>query len=173
MPRAAAPSDGDQPTGQVAAPGFAATFGLGLTLRSAHLRAAAAYESALTPLGLELKHFAVLIELTQDGPLSQSELARRTGNDKVAIMRIVDHLESAALVSRRPRPGDRRVRVVTLTSDGQRVYRQAHLAARDVSARLLEHLAPADRAVFTALLDQFAAPPDPLQSAGPDVAPRP
>ena len=138
---------------------FEATFGLGLTLRRAHLRAAAAFAEALAPLGIQLRHFAVLVELSEESPLRQSDLARRTDNDKVSMMRIVDHMENAGLVVRRAQPGDRRVRAVEMTEDGRRMYDAAHRAAQDVSADLLEHLPPRERDRFTDLLARFTAPP--------------
>ena len=75
-------------------PGDASPFALGLLMRRAHDRAAAALVQALRPLGLELRHFAVLIMLNAHGPLSQSALVQLTGSDKASMVRVVDDLEA-------------------------------------------------------------------------------
>ena len=86
-------------------PGDASPFALGLLLRRAHDRAASALVEAIRPFGLELRHFAVLIALSARGPLSQSALVAVTGSDKASMVRVVDDLERAGLVARRPVPG--------------------------------------------------------------------
>ncbi|MEU9450804.1 MarR family transcriptional regulator, partial [Streptomyces sp. NPDC048277] len=48
-------------------PGDASPFALALLLRRAHWRAAAVMAEALRPLGIELRHFAVLLVLVDRG----------------------------------------------------------------------------------------------------------
>ena len=48
-------------------PGDPSPFALGLLLRRAHWRAAAVMAEALRPLGIELRHFAVLLVLANLG----------------------------------------------------------------------------------------------------------
>ena len=96
-------------------PGDASPFALGLLLRRAHWRAAAVMAEALRPLGIELRHFAVLIVLVDRGPTVQRDLAAATGSDKAGIMRVVDDLERKGLAVRKAVPGDRRVRAVEIT----------------------------------------------------------
>ncbi|HEX4250520.1 MAG TPA: MarR family transcriptional regulator [Pseudonocardia sp.] len=137
------------------------SFALGLMLRRAHERAVAEFAAVLKTFDIELRHFAVLIELTEQGPLSQRELAARVGTDKVAMVRTLDHLESVGLVLRGAVPGDRRVHAVELTAKGRATFEAAHVAARDVGAGLLAHLEPAERAQFSDLLERFTYPPAP------------
>jgi hypothetical protein len=73
-------------------PGDASPFALGLLLRRAHWRAAGVMEEALRPLGIELRHFAVLMVLVDRGSTVQRDLAAATGSDKAGIMRVVDDL---------------------------------------------------------------------------------
>src|SRR5262245_64977623 len=83
-------------------------FAPGLLLRHAHWHAAAVMTEALRPLGIELRHFAVLIVLVDHGPTVQRDLAEATGTDKAGIMRVVDDLERKGLAVRKAVPGDRR-----------------------------------------------------------------
>ena len=60
---------------------------------------------ALRPLGIELRHFAVLLVLVNRGPTEQRDLVEATGSDKAGIMRVVDDLERKGLAVRKSVPG--------------------------------------------------------------------
>ncbi|MER5805545.1 MarR family winged helix-turn-helix transcriptional regulator [Streptomyces mirabilis] len=139
-------------------PGDASPFALGLLLRRAHWRAAAVMEEALRPLGIELRHFAVLIVLVGRGPTVQRDLAAATGSDKAGIMRVVDDLERRGLAVRRNVPGDRRVRAVEITPEGVELFDAAHVAAAPLAERLVADLAPGEPEQLTDLLTRFAHP---------------
>jgi DNA-binding MarR family transcriptional regulator len=143
------------------APGDASPFALGLLLRRAHDRAAAALVEALRPLGLELRHFAVLIALNSGGTMSQSALVAVVGSDKATMVRVVDDLEAAGLVVRRPYPGDRRIHAVEMTPRGLEIFDAAHVSARPIADRLVAHLGPGEAAELLELLTRFTYPPAP------------
>jgi len=139
-------------------PGDTSAFALGLLLRRAHNRAATAMLGALRPLGLELRHFAVLIALMTDGPMSQRALVAAVGSDKATIVRVVDDLERAGIVTRQPLPGDRRVHTVTPTEHGLAVFDTAHANAAPILDQLVGHLAPGEAALLLDLLTRFTYP---------------
>jgi DNA-binding MarR family transcriptional regulator len=115
---------------------------IGFLLRRAHVRAAHAFTAALKPLGIEPKHFAALQELARE-PHSQRGLAGLTANDKSAMVRIVDDLETAGLVTREVSAKDRRMQVITLTKKGNDTLQTAQDTARRVITDLWGHM-PAD-----------------------------
>lgn len=139
-------------------PGDTSPFALGLLMRRAHDRAAAALVEALRPQGLELRHFAVMITLNTRGPLSQSALVQLTGSDKASMVRVVDALERAGIVERKPVPGDRRVHAVEMTDHGREVFDRAHLAAEPIAERLTAHLEPGEGERLLDLLTRFTYP---------------
>ncbi|MBX7554540.1 MarR family transcriptional regulator [Streptomyces sp. NPDC004232] len=139
-------------------PGDASPFALGLLLRRAHWRAAAVMGEALRPLGIELRHFAVLIELVNHGPTVQRDLAAATGSDKAGIMRIVDDLESKGLAVRKAVPGDRRVRAVEITPEGLELFDAVHVAAEPLAERLVAELGRGESERLMDLLTRFAHP---------------
>ncbi|MEV5836869.1 MarR family winged helix-turn-helix transcriptional regulator [Nocardia sp. NPDC052112] len=141
-------------------PGDASPFALGLLLRRAHWRAAAVMTESLRPLGIELRHFAVLIALVNHGPTVQRDLATATGSDKAGIMRIVDDLERKGLVTRKTVPGDRRVRAVEITPQGLELFDAAHVAAEPLAEHLVAELGPGEPEQLTDLLTRIAYPPD-------------
>jgi DNA-binding MarR family transcriptional regulator len=139
-------------------PGDASPFAIGLLLRRAHDRAATALLDALRPLGLELRHFAVLIALNAHGTMTQRELVDELGSEKSNMVRVVDDLERAGLVERRPVPADRRAHAIAMTAKGTDVFDAAHEPAHDIAAELFAHLDPGDAAQLMDLLTRFTYP---------------
>ena len=141
-------------------PGDTSPFALGLALRRAHWHAAAVMSEALKPLGIELRHFAVLLAIVNRGPTQQRDLVVATGSDKAGIMRVVDDLERMGLAMRKPVPGDRRARAVEITPKGLELFDAAHVAAGPLAERLVAALSPAETRQLTDLLSRFSAPAD-------------
>jgi DNA-binding MarR family transcriptional regulator len=140
-------------------PGDISPFALGLLMRRAHDRAASALVEALRPLGLELRHFAVLIALNANGVMNQSALVATVGSDKASMVRVIDDLEARGLVARRPFPGDRRVHLVEMTQQGLDAFDAAHVSARPIADRLVAHLRPGEAGQLLDLLTRFTYPP--------------
>jgi DNA-binding MarR family transcriptional regulator len=140
-------------------PGDISPFALGLLMRRAHDRAAGGLVEALRPLGLELRHFAVLIALNANGAMNQSALVATVGTDKASMVRVVDDQEARGLVTRRPFPGDRRVHVVEMTPQGLEAFDAAHVSARPIADGLVAHLRPGEAAQLLDLLTRFTYPP--------------
>jgi DNA-binding MarR family transcriptional regulator len=69
-----------------------------------------------------------------------TELSQRAEVTKQAMMQVVDHLESAGLVRRRPDPSDARAKVVKLTAKGLRQRAEARRAAGSVEGRIRRRL---------------------------------
>jgi MarR family transcriptional regulator, lower aerobic nicotinate degradation pathway regulator len=138
-------------------PGDPSPFALGLLLRRAHWRAAAVMSEALRPLGIELRHFAVLLVLVNRGPTEQRDLVEATGSDKAGIMRIVDDLERKGLAVRKSVPGDRRVRAVEITPQGLELFDSAHTAAEPLAERLVSVMGPGEADQLKDLLTRFTS----------------
>jgi DNA-binding MarR family transcriptional regulator len=139
-------------------PGDTSPFALGLLLRQAHWRATAVMTEALRPLGIEVRHFAVMLVLVDRGPTVQRDLVTATGSDKAGIMRVVDDLEHRGLAVRRSVPGDRRVRAVEITPQGVELFDAAHVAAEPLAERLVAELGPGEPEQLRDLLTRFAYP---------------
>ncbi|MGW1541864.1 MarR family winged helix-turn-helix transcriptional regulator [Streptomyces sp. NPDC002309] len=133
-------------------------FALGLLLRRAHWRASAVMAEALRPLGVELRHFAVLIVLRENGTTMQRDLAAATASDKAGVMRVVDDLERRGLAKRKAVPGDRRARAVEITPQGVALFEAAHVAAVPLAERLVAELHPGEPEQLADLLTRFAYP---------------
>jgi DNA-binding MarR family transcriptional regulator len=82
---------------------------------------ALAQELGLRPMQL---HALRLIEPGSEVPMSA--LAGLLFCDASNVTGIVDRLEARGLIERRPDPGDRRVKLLALTAEGERVRSAAH-----------------------------------------------
>jgi DNA-binding MarR family transcriptional regulator len=65
-----------------------------------------------------------LVQLEPEHPISQKELAARLHCNPSTVVDPTDRLEEAGLVVRKPRPSDRRVNVLAVTSKGKKVRQQ-------------------------------------------------
>ena len=128
---------------------------LGLLLRQAHGRAAAALNDALTPLNLTGKHFGVLLLLDRDGSSTQRDLIRETGSDKAGMVRTVEDLERLGYLSRSRSTRDRRVSDLTLTDAGQTAFDTARRLAGSAVRELFDSFAPDELDVLEDLLARF------------------
>jgi DNA-binding MarR family transcriptional regulator len=129
---------------------------IGPLLRRAQTRAARTFSAALQRLGIEGRHYGVLLNLNLHGPLSQRQLIDRTSGDKSTMVRTVDDLEARGLVERRPSPVDRRAYAVELTVAGRALFADASKVADEVAARLLACFDDDEQAQLVALLTRFA-----------------
>ncbi|MBA2949372.1 MarR family winged helix-turn-helix transcriptional regulator [Streptomyces himalayensis] len=122
------------------------------------LRSGQLFNGFLQESGLRLRHYALLRFLaTAEGAL-QRELSARLGYDPSAIVGLVDDLERAGFVERRPSPDDRRSRIVVLTDDGRTFLRNTDEAGLRVTNDLVQPLDPAERETLHALLLRIAEP---------------
>ena len=128
----------------------------------AHLRTAQDVVSGLPggPRG-----YQVLAGLGEGPPRSQLALARTLGVDRTVMTYLLDELEGARLVERRPDPADRRARHVLLTETGRARLCELERRLRDAEDQLLAPLEPAERDALRALLQRLAVHSDGTGSA--------
>jgi|SRR5689334_17673586 len=93
---------------------------------------------------------------------NQATIATLLGIDRTVMTYLVDDLEKAGLVVRRPDPSDRRARQVVLTAKGAKAYATASERIADVERAVLGSLSDADADLFRQLLVKVA-------SAGPVI----
>ena len=104
---------------------------------------------------------------------NQAAIADSLGLDRTVMTYLVDDLEKAGLVKRRPDPADRRARQVLLTQKGAAAFEDASERINHVERQLLGGLSEDEAAVFRNLLTRVVAdaPPDTGQACkGPESA---
>ena len=110
--------------------------------------------------------YLVLATAAHGEPSSQLALAQHLGVDRTVMTYLLDDLEEAGLVARRPDPVDRRARRVVLTAEGRELLSELKRRLREAEHVLLEPLGQDERAVLRSLLERLAttlAPAHPCQ----------
>jgi len=115
-----------------------------------------AHNEALSSLGLNIAHVALLGQLNERGDLSQRQLIDLMDADKSTMVYLVDELEEQGLLERRRDPSDRRAYAVHLTAAGRKRLAEAGDVAARVEAAFLAPLSARERAQFTSLLRRIA-----------------
>ncbi|ALE75518.1 MarR family transcriptional regulator [Pseudonocardia sp. EC080610-09] len=100
--------------------------------------------------------FQVLATAAGDGPSTQLALARKLGVDRTVMTYLLDEIQEAGLVERRPDPADRRARRVVLTDAGRARLCDTEAALREAEARILAPLSGEEQSVLRTLLRRVA-----------------
>lgn len=111
--------------------------------------------AALEDSGISPREHVVLAT-AMSGQQTQTDIARAIGLDKTTMVVTVDELEAAGLAERRPAPGDRRARVITVTPAGRRKVREAEAVLDRVREDVLATLPADERAAFLRALGRLA-----------------
>jgi len=160
MSAATRPGADAQP-GQVPACGGALSddlgWALGVVFRSYVKAAGAAF--ADVPAGP--RGYQVLAAAIRGEPGTQLALAQHLGVDRTVMTYLLDDLEGAGLIERRPDPADRRARRIAATAHGRELLRDLDRRLRAAEQEVLAGLeTQEDRAAFRALLRQLATRAD-------------
>jgi DNA-binding MarR family transcriptional regulator len=77
--------------------------------------------------GIDLRTYDALLHVFNSGPpgIRMTDLAREVVLTKAGLTSLIDRLETRRLVQRTPDPIDRRALRITLTKEGERVFRAA------------------------------------------------
>jgi DNA-binding MarR family transcriptional regulator len=125
------------------------TYALSLLGREAHDQMA-----AWLPQGLRLGHLAVLGALTEGGARTQRELSELLKIHPSDMVTLVDDLARRDLISRTTDPADRRRNLITLTTSGRKLVRQATTQSRRIHRELLSVLSRDEQESVRQLLDR-------------------
>lgn len=116
-------------------------------------------ESDLTP-----RQYAVLLTVSQNEGLSQTDLVQRTGVDRSTLADIVRRMLKKGLLQRRRTKEDARAYAVKLTEEGWRVLSACEPLVRKVDDRILQALPARNRDQFVsdlAVIIQSLSAPEP------------
>lgn len=103
-------------------------------------------------LGLTRAQSSVLAYLARQEGINQAALAQTLEIEPITLARLVDRLQAAALVERRPDPGDRRARLLYLTAAAYPLLDRIFALAADVREEALAGVPEADRARLVDML---------------------
>ena len=111
----------------------------------------------LNAAGGSLGTWIVLSAIKDEGIVSHSVLATRAHVDGATITYHVDRAEKQGLVAREPDPGDRRVKRLRLTPEGERTYDELWAAASTFQAQVMSGITDAEQARLRRTLAKIRA----------------
>lgn len=111
------------------------------------------FQSEMASGELTPRQYAVLVTVSQNEGLSQTDLVEKTGIDRSTLADIVRRMLKKNLLQRRRTKEDARAYAVKLTEEGWRVLKSAEPMAKRVDDRILSVLGSAQRDRFIADLN--------------------
>jgi DNA-binding MarR family transcriptional regulator len=133
---------------------------LGVVLRAY----AAAAHTAVADLPGGPRGYQILSAAAQGAVASQLALAQHLGVDRTVMTYLIDGLEAAKLIERRPDPADRRARRIVATQLGTELLATLDERLRAAEAHLLAPLDLETRETFRAQVRLLATRADALES---------
>lgn len=125
------------------------------------------FDQRARALGLSRSQWQVLVHLSRHEGINQSGLAEILEIENITLGRLVDRLQEAGWVERRPDPGDRRARLLYTTAKVAPVMERMRGLAEATIEEALAGLGPAQR---KALLDTLMQVRGNLSERGARVA---
>lgn len=144
------------PQASSAGPDYCLDASAGHLLRLAHQRYQAIFQERATGLGLTGPQFATLLRLSQMGRATQNHLGRLTGMDSATIQGVVRRLISRGFMRTAGDPMDRRMRVLTMTAEGEAVVRGGQQAGTQANEALMSPLTEREREQLVSLLRRLS-----------------
>jgi len=114
-----------------------------------------AFMEALRPVGIDPREFLLMRFVAASEGQSQQALAERLSVPASRMVALVDHLEDAGFLERRPDPEDRRVRGLYLTRKGRGALERASKIAIDYETRLCAGINRSEREQLIDLLQKL------------------
>ncbi len=109
-------------------------------------------DDAITPV-----QYAVLHTLADNPGVDQRTLARLVSFDTSTIGGVIDRLEARGALTRSHSEGDRRVRLLHLTADGESTLASSAAAMHEAQARMLDPLSASERKEFMRMIQKVIA----------------
>ena len=114
--------------------------------------------------GLTMAQLRLMYTMLLDGEQSAGELAEKMSVRPPTITGLTNRLIKQKLIRRLADPNDRRIVRVDLTAEGRRMISQIETASRAYLARIFNQLGEAKVKELIALLDEFSAAGQSVQS---------
>lgn len=113
------------------------------------------FDQRARALGLTRAQCQVLIYLVSHEGINQSGLADLLEIEPISLARLVDRMEQAGWVERRPDPSDRRARLLYMTDKAKPVFNKMLAVGQETRAEALAGFSPGDRETLLNLLQQI------------------
>jgi DNA-binding MarR family transcriptional regulator len=127
----------------------------GFLLRRAHQISISIFEQECQGIKLTPIQYGILTVLHTLPGIDQSRLARKLGLDKVTTLRVLRDLEGRGLITRSEHPSDKRSYSLTLSSDGQILFKESQKHVNKAYMQLASGLTESELTTLLQLLGKF------------------
>jgi DNA-binding MarR family transcriptional regulator len=134
-------------------------------IRRLHQIAVAIFLQETEAHGLTPVQYAALSRVGLTPGVDQRTLAGSIGLDTSTTAGVIDRLEARGLMQRQASPGDRRVRLLTLTAEGQTLLLAVEPQMLQAQQRILQPLPVAERDEFMRMLRKLVTANNDLSRA--------
>src|SRR5580658_9650710 len=124
------------------------------------------FDQRARALGLSRSQWQVLVHLERHEGINQSGLAEILEIENITLGRLIDRLEEAGWVERRPDRNDRRARLLYVTEKVAPVMERMRALAEELRNEALAGLAPAERETLLDALIRVRATLSPRTGRG-------
>lgn len=114
-----------------------------------------AFDARARTIGVTRPQWRVLVVLNRHEGVNQGGLAELLDVEPITVCRMVDRLQEADLVERRPDPSDRRSWRLFLTAKAADLLAQLHPLAEGLEAQAFDGISSAERAAVIATLGRL------------------
>lgn len=129
---------------------------IGLLLTNTARTVSRAFDDALASVGGSAPVWQILIAIKSRQLGNQRELAEAVGIQGATLTHHLNAMESGGLLTRRRDPANRRVHVVELTEEGERLFHRLREVAMSFDTRLRAGLSEEQTASFEETLTRLA-----------------
>lgn len=129
----------------------------GFMLRRAHQIGIDVFIQACAPLDITPSQYGVLYIVSLKGSISQIGVSRLIGLDRSTTALVVRLLTERGLLIKKQSAQDARKAEIQLTTEGQRVFREAEKLASQEMKMLLSPFTEQESQIFLTLLEKFVA----------------
>lgn len=116
--------------------------------------------------GLSAAQWRVIFRVAKDEGLAQARLAELLEIEPISVSRLLDRMEDAGWIERRPGAEDRRVRAVFLSARSQSIYGRIRGMAHEVYGEALAGMSDIEKAALISALQTMAANLSEAQASG-------
>jgi len=127
----------------------------GHLLRRMHQISVGIFMAEAEKINLTPIQFAALQAVSQHPGIDQKTLAQSIALDTSTIGGVIDRLEARGLIERQASKEDRRVRLLTLSKEGQKTLKLAIPMMLRAQEKILSPLSESDKKIFMKLLNQL------------------
>lgn len=129
---------------------------IGYNMKRTYMQVQEDMAQTLAPFDLRIGTFSALAVIIGSPGISQTQLSDVLNIKRSGVVVVVDDLEQAGAVERKPVLTDRRAYALHVTPSGKRLWQRAEAAVRAHEAALFDDLDPQDRRALQDLLTRAA-----------------